>query len=119
MYMPLPSESFQWTWCKAPRRPPVRPSSVSDRLLQRSAMRVPFVLLHPLKSLPLDEFERNLPGDDLFLVGFLKNAPYRFPAVLAVVERQIVHVHSDEAIDLRGIETPRKLGRIGHPLVAM
>src|SRR5207302_1119879 len=70
-------------------------------------------------SFTLDEFKFDRRWNDLLLMGLAEKTADRFAPLSAVVEREVVHVHADEAVGAAGIETPRKLHRIGQRFITM
>src|SRR4051794_16926222 len=67
----------------------------------------------------LHEFQFNFFRDNFLLIGFLKKLPHSLAAFAAVIERELVNVHSDESINPIGIQTAGELNGISHRFLAM
>ena len=58
-------------------------------------------------------------GTSFACPGLVEEQPDRLPPAVAVVERQVVHVHADEPVGLRLVEPAAELHRVLERLVAM
>src|SRR5579862_523856 len=65
-----------------------------------------------LKKKSIDELEFDGGRDDARRAGLAEKQPDGFPPAFAVVEREVVDVHPDEAIRERGVEVARPAHRM-------
>src|SRR4051812_27018869 len=72
-----------------------------------------------MRVLSLNELDGDFIRNQLLFVRFLKNAGDGFASIGAVIESEFIDVHTDEAVDLRRIQSPGKLRRVFHSFFTM